>query len=604
MNNFIELYNEVMRNPTEKTRVGASLCQAGIAIVQSTDNLELKKDILTRLISLYPEDPSLYYYMGFALKVLSPEKAFYYYEKSFKINPYNIENMIDFCDILVQKGCYNEVLKLNTNGLFDHFLHDWRFMVLYYQCIKGESCLESIHYIEQVISHLTSYDCKTDKEKEVMVSANSHLASMYNSLSEQVLTMKYAEKSLKYAKLFKRPNKEWLTTMATYLFLLNFDYYDGDIIREQSIKANDYIESSHGFDFTGREPGKKIRLGYVSSDFTNHAVSNFIIPILKNHNREVFDVYLYVNQSQIHEQLLELELPYVNISNMKDQAVAELIYDEKIDILIDLNGYTNNNRIGVFAMNPAPIQITYLGFPNTTGLSCFQYRITDRVTDPIDSKQYYSEKLIRLPKCFLLYESFKQSKPSIPRVTKDIVILGSLNKEGKTNSHVLAAWKTILKECPNTRLLIKLDSVKDSPARLEFYMKHLSVGKDRLILIGKLDDEGYVKLFKMVDVVLDTFPYSGTTTTCNSLYNSLPVVTMARPDCHAHNVSASLLTNTGLSELITGSMEEYVGLVKSLVMNPAKIDEYKGVISGRFLESMNPARFMLDYEDALLGVKG
>lgn len=601
MNDFIQLYNTALRSPSSAAQVSSPLCQLGVNIVQNTDNLPQKEDILSKLIQLYPKDPSLYYYMGFALKEDFPDKALYFHDMSYKINPNNLENMIDLCDLLIKKKCELDVLNINKNGLFDNFLHDWRFMVLYYQCIKEVSTVESIHYIKKVILHLTNSGCKTDKEKEVMVSAHSHLANMYNSLSEHELSIQAGEKSLKFAKIFKSDAKTNLAMLTTYLFLLNFVETDNDKLREHSDKMNELFKPSnfYSFDRPKSTTTSKIKIGYISSDFIGHAVSNFIVPILKNHDRDVFDIHIFPNQGRLNEDIFDLELPYTNIFDMKDKEVADLIYKMKIDILIDLNGHTSGNRLGIFTLNPAPIQITYLGYPNTTGLTCFQYRITDGVADPCNTSQYYSEELVRLPKCFLLYKSARQEKPNIPRKTKEVVILGSLNKEGKTNSHVLSVWKTILHDCPNTRLLIKLDSAKDVKERTEFYLKHLSVGKERLIIIGKLDDVGYHKLFTMVDIVLDTFPYSGTTTTCNSLFNSLPVVTMTKPDCHAHNVSASILTNMGLSDLITTSEAEYIDMVKGLAASPERVDEYKRTTHRKFVESMNPALFMADYEGIL-----
>lgn len=604
MNDFIQLYNTAIRSSSSAAQVSVQLCQLGVNIVQNTDNLPLKEDILTNLIKLYPKDPSLYYYMGFALKEDFPDKALYFHDMSYKINPNNLENMIDLCDLLIKKKCEMDVLDINKNGLFEQFLHDWRFMVLYYQCVKEVSTVESIQYIKKVISHLTNVGCKTDKEKEVMVSAHSHLATMYNSLSEHELSIQAAEKSLKFAKIFKSDAKTSLAMLTTYLFLLNFVETDNDKLREHSEKTNDLISSSNLYSFDRPKLGKssKIKAGYISSDFIGHAVSNFIIPILKNHDRELFDIHIFPNQVRLHEDIFDLELPYTNIADMKDKEVADLIYKMGIDILIDLNGHTSGNRLGIFALNPAPIQVTYLGYPNTTGLTCFHYRITDSIADYCDTTQYYSEELVRLPKCFLLYKSVRQEKPNIPRKTKDVVILGSLNKEGKTSGNVLSAWKTILHDCPNTRLLIKLDSAKDVKERTEFYLKHLSVGKERLLIIGKLDDVGYHKLFTMVDIVLDTFPYSGTTTTCNSLFNSLPVVTMTKPNCHAHNVSASILNNMGLTELITSSETEYIDLVKELAASPERVDEYKRTTHRKFVESMNPGAFMEDYESLLKNI--
>jgi predicted O-linked N-acetylglucosamine transferase (SPINDLY family) len=207
-----------------------------------------------------------------------------------------------------------------------------------------------------------------------------------------------------------------------------------------------------------------------------------------------------------------------------------------------------------------------------------------------------------MPKCFLLYESVNQDAPLVPRKTKDTIILGALNNEKKNSKRVLETWRKILLECPNTKLLIKLEAYDDIDERRLYYMNILDVAKYRLMLFTKMTNEGYNRLFNMVDVLLDTFPYSGTTTTCNALYNSLPVVTLYDTDCHAHNVSSSILKNAGLGELITYSVDQYVNLVKTLVRNIERIDEYKRTIGTKFLVSMTPSEFMESYEQLLIDV--
>jgi hypothetical protein len=219
--------------------------------------------------------------------------------------------------------------------------------------------------------------------------------------------------------------------------------------------------------------------------------------------------------------------------------------------------------------------------------------------DNPESLQKYSENLIKIPKCFLLYQSINQDKPIIPRKTKETIILGSLNNEIKNSKDLLETWKKILEICPNTKLVIKLMSYDDLIERQKYYMSKLNVTKDRLLLITQLDNVGYNKLFSMVDIVLDTFPYSGTTTTCNSLYNSIPVVTLYNKDYHAHNVSSSILKNAGLDELIAYNNSDYISLVKKLVANPSKIDEYKETIGKKFVDSMNTIEFMQSYENIL-----
>jgi predicted O-linked N-acetylglucosamine transferase (SPINDLY family) len=232
-------------------------------------------------------------------------------------------------------------------------------------------------------------------------------------------------------------------------------------------------------------------------------------------------------------------------------------------------------------------------------LKSIHYRITDKIADNIDSLQKYSETLIKMPKCFLIYDSINQEHPVVPRKTKDTIILGSLNNEKKNSKELLETWKKILEICPNTKLLIKLIAYDDLIERQSYYMKKLNVSKDRLIMITKVDNDGYNKLFSMVDLVLDTFPYSGTTTTCNALYNSIPVVTLYHKDYHAHNVSSSLLINAGLDELVCDDTNQYINLVKYLTINPVKIDEYKKTVGEKFKKSMNVHEFMVSYENIL-----
>lgn len=606
MNEFNQLHDTCSRSLSNAVKYGYQLCVAGVNIVKSTDDVTLKQHIFSKLnninITLYPDNARLNFYLGNTMKEAFPDAAYYFSKKSYELEPNNLENLIDLCDYYIQRKQNALVLELDKNGLFKRYLSDWRFAAIYYQCIKEESHSASIQYNKQVIAHLTNVGCTNEKEKEILIAAYTHLSNTYCTLCEHDLAVQACEKAIKLVKILKPDNNLLiLTTITTYLSLSGYYYLESDKVRQQATLANNYIESSKDYSFRGRtrSSSQKIKIGYVSSDFTNHTVVNFITAILKNHNRDKFDVFLFPNQETISDDIFDYEAPYKNIVGMTDKEAADLVYSMKIDILIDLNGHTVGNRLGIFGLHPAPIQMTYIGYPNTTGLKCFQYRITDGVADPADTIQFFSENLLRLPKCFLLFDNCRQKKPTTPRKTTDKIILGSLNKEDKTNKYVMDTWKTILKECPNTVLLIKLNLVKDPTERIEFYKKQLDVGKERLLVLNHLDDDGYNKLFTMVDIVLDTFPYNGTTTTCLSLYNSVPVVTLSKPNSHVHNVSSSILTNAGLTELITRTETEYIELVKDLVANPDRIDEYKRTVSDKFIESMKVEPFMEDYEAAL-----
>ena len=422
---------------------------------------------------------------------------------------------------------------------------------------------------------------------------------MLSKMGDHEMSAFYTEKAFEFSNHYNLSVKIKFGNFQNLLLLDNYKYHDLSEHYNKASMINILYPNTLKYHFNRSNNIKKIRVGYVSSDFINHAVSNFILPILKNHDKELFEIYIFYNQKMPLNDLIDSKINCYHIFDLSDEEVAHFINNHEIDILFELNGYTEKSRMGIFSLNPAPIQISYLGYPNTSGLHGIQYRITDNIVDNPESLQKYSENLIKIPKCFLLYKSINQDKPIIPRKTKETIILGSLNNEIKNSKELLETWKKILEICPNTKLLIKLMSYDDLIERQKYYMSKLNVTKDRLLLITKLDNVGYNKLFSMVDIVLDTFPYSGTTTTCNSLYNSIPVVTLYNKDYHAHNVSSSILKNAGLDELIAYNNSDYISLVKKLVANPSKIDEYKETIGKKFVESMNTIEFMQSYENIL-----
>jgi predicted O-linked N-acetylglucosamine transferase (SPINDLY family) len=208
-----------------------------------------------------------------------------------------------------------------------------------------------------------------------------------------------------------------------------------------------------------------------------------------------------------------------------------------------------------------------------------------------------------MPRFHLLYQPIIKTIIEIEKkADPNRILLGSLNKEGKTNKLVLNTWKTILKRCPTTMMLIRLDLLEDIPDRIEFYVKNLDCEKSRLIFVSNVDDEEYFGLFKKIDILLDTFPYSGTTTSCNALFHSTPIVTMYKKGIHAHNMTSSLLINMGFPELVTYSTEEYIEKTVELINTPDKIDEYRTTIKDIFLGLMEPEKFIQEYESLLLGI--
>ena len=600
MNEFIDKYEKLKKSSYLINTIGKDFINQGMKLYFDTNDLNVKENVLTKLIEICPNEPAFYYYMGYSFKDINQYKALPYFEKSYELNPNNIENMIDYCNLLYINCETKKIIDMEKINPFGDFLKDIRFLTIivnskykehYYKDLLGQ--------LLYIIEEKSKYPAITQHDKEWIFSNYLNIGQIYSTLGNSDKSQLYTEKAFDLSKKYDLDITFKMNGLSNLIALANYDYVDNDIYYNKALHINDILPNKKLYTFHSRN-NDKIRIGYVSSDFSNHAVSNFISPIIKNHDSRKFEVYLFYNKPIILDEYNKNSLVTCHcIYKQSTRESADLINSCKIDILFDLNGHTENNRLDIFSMNPVPIQISYLGYPNTTGLSSIQYRIVDNISDNPNSLQRYSENLIRMPKCFLLYDSINQTSPIIPRKTKDVIVLGSLNNEKKNSLKLLETWKTILEFCPNTLLLIKLEAHDDLIERQKYYTSKLNVGKDRLLLMTKLTRDGYNKLFSMVDIVLDTFPYSGTTTTCNSLYNSIPVVTLYNKDYHCHNVSSSILKNAGLDELIANTRDEYVCLVKNLVENPSRIDEYKKNIREKFTNSMNVGEFMESYESIL-----
>jgi predicted O-linked N-acetylglucosamine transferase (SPINDLY family) len=604
MEEFLVLYKKIKENLRFINVLGSQFVNKGIEIYNNkTIDISIKESVLSKLIEIYPNEPAFQYYMGYCFKDLDPSKAVIFFEKSYQLNPHNIENLIEYCNTLHNLGNSKKVIQLDKTIPFGDYLKDYRLLNVFVNCKYKENYYKDLlNELLHIIKVKSTLPLVTIIDKECITASYMNVGHISSNLGDHEACILYTEKAFELANHYNLTSKTKSECFQNYISLENYKYHDHVNHYNKTLMINNLYPNTKNCSFnisSSKNNHKKIRIGYVSSDFLNHAVSNFILPILKNHNNELFEIYIFNNQNTPFHCSAFSKINCYQIFELSDEEAANFINSYEIDILFELNGYTENSRLGIFSLNPAPIQISYLGYPNTTGLQGIQYRITDDIADNPDSVQKYSEKLIKMPKCFLLYESINQKIPIIPRKTKDIIILGSLNNEKKNSRELLETWRTILNACPNTKLLIKLLAYDDFIERQKYYMNKLNVGKDRLILITKVDESGYNKLFSMVDIVLDTFPYSGTTTTCNSLYNSIPVVTLYHKDYHVHNVSSSLLKNAELDELVSYTNDDYISLVKNLVSNPSQIDEYKQTIHKKFTESMNSFEFMQSYEDIL-----
>ena len=314
-----------------------------------------------------------------------------------------------------------------------------------------------------------------------------------------------------------------------------------------------------------RHPADRIHVGYLSPDFRLHSVAYYIEPVLKSHDPGRFRITCYSDVSCPDEVTLRfksLGWDWRDVSAFTDDRLFDQIQTDKVDLLVDLAGHTAHNRLPLFARKPAPVQITWIGYPDTTGLAAMDYRITDPVADPPGvSDQRHAEKLIRLPGSFLCYQPSEDAPEvsDLPGLRSGSITYGSFNNRSKITETVVRTWAAILQEVPSSRLILKAKAMDDPEICRRLADRFMACGVDpqRVELHGFLPQKEHFALYHRVDMALDTFPYNGTTTTCEALWMGVPVMVM-QGDHHVSRVGASLLTHIGLDPFIAGSRDDYI----------------------------------------------
>jgi predicted O-linked N-acetylglucosamine transferase (SPINDLY family) len=325
----------------------------------------------------------------------------------------------------------------------------------------------------------------------------------------------------------------------------------------------------------GRSDGSRVRLAFLSPDLRTHSVAYFLEPILRYLNRAQFEVILYHDHFQVDamsERLRGLADLWRNFVGQAHASVEATIRSDAPDILVDLAGHTGSNRLPVFARRVAPVQISYLGYPNTTGLREMDYRLTDAITDPDEEDQrFHTEKLIRFAPCAWAYLPPENAPAPVKPVTAEVTF-GSFNNFAKASDDTLRLWGRVLAGVPDSRLLLKAHCLDDPELGeiVEGKLKLLGIDRSRIELLDRTPNlQSHLALYNRVDIALDTFPYHGTTTTCEALWMGMPVVTLVG-DRHASRVSASLLTAAGHPDWIAHSEDEYARIAIELANDPTR----------------------------------
>jgi len=340
-----------------------------------------------------------------------------------------------------------------------------------------------------------------------------------------------------------------------------------------------------------RSPARRLRIGYVSPDFRSHSVAFFFEPLLAAHDPAEVEIFCYPvleNPDEVSRRIQAKASHWHSIEELSDAQAVDLIRSHQIDVLVDLAGHTSQ-RLALFAHRPAPCQTSYLGYPSTTGLSAMAYRLTDEYTDPPGADAAYTETLIRLDSGFLCYQP-PMDAPDVAaapaRLGKGITF-GCFANRFKMSEQVMELWARILGDSPGSRLLLKFRAAADKPSHREVlaFFRNRGIDPSRIVVIPLAPARSaHLDLYRNVDIALDTFPYSGVTTTMEALWMGVPVLTLAG-SAHVSRTTGGILHRLGLTQWVTESPEQYVARAAQFAKHPETFTSLRGQLRGMFRES-------------------
>lgn len=353
-----------------------------------------------------------------------------------------------------------------------------------------------------------------------------------------------------------------------------------------------------------RDPERRLRIGYVGADFRDHCQSLFTIPLFAQHDRQQVEVFCYANVARpdaFTERIRDLVDCWRDIVGLNDDQVARQIRADRIDILVDLTMHMSNGRPLLMARKPAPIQVAYLAYPGTTGLSAIDYRLTDPYLDPPgQTDRDYVEQLVRLPDTFWCYDPLTEAPApnAVPLISNGRVTFGCLNNFCKVTDQTLVLWSNVLQAVEGSRLLL-LAPAGEARRRVLERFRETNVDPCRIEFAGHRPRAKYLELYHQIDVCLDTLPYNGHTTSLDSLWMGVPVVTRVGRTV-VGRAGYSQLTNLGLTELVAWSDDEFVSIAAGLAGDRARLTQLRATLRSRMEASplMDAPRFARNIEAA------
>lgn len=536
-------------------------------VLKEQGQFEEAKQLLSHAVLLDPQNVDGFYMLGAIAKLQGdPNATIGYFNKALAIKPDFEWVYWDFCDYLVTSDQSEMAKKIIQQGM-EKFPAKPNFH--YY--------LGNLHFKEG------NNDAAVASFKAALAQRPAYpeaLSNLGNALQAQG-NLDQAIESFRAALALK---PDYLEAFGNLLLALQYHqgYTPAQIFAEHLQFGRQYESSlkPHWPQHANlRDENKRLKVAYVSGDFRNHSLAFFIEPVLDTHDKSQFEIFCYYNckvHDHVTERLRAKVEHWLPCAGMTDAQLAERIKADGIDILVDLSGHTGFNRLLTFARKPAPLQMTWLGYQATTGLTAMDYRITDASMDPPGkTEQFHTETLLRIPSS-AQFQRAADSPPvnPLPALSSSQFTLACLNNLAKVNQDVIRVWSRILTALPHAKLMLGNANGAETRQRLLAMFAQEHIGEERLILLQKVSLLEYLKLHHQIDLALDTFPYNGGTSTLHSLSMGVPIIALAG-DTPVARAGVSILAGAGLSEFAANGEDEYVAKAIEASRDLPKLDQIR-----------------------------
>jgi protein O-GlcNAc transferase len=557
-----------------------------------SNRLDEARELMERVIQLNPDFAEAYVNLGIALKNMGQlDEAIDSYRQAVRLKPDLADAHNNLGNALKDKGQLDEAIA--------SFRHATRLKPGYAEAHNnlGNALMDIMQFDEAIAAYREAIRLKPDY-------ANAH-----DNLGNALKGMGQLDEAIALFRRAIQIKPDFSKAHSNLIYTLHFHSgYDAKMILEEHQRWNhQHAEPLKKFiqpRTNDPDLDRPLRVGYVSPDFHQHPIGRFILPLLAEHDPDRFAVFCYADarrSDRLTEILRSHATQWQNTQGLSDEQTAQLIREDKIDVLVDLSMHMGRNRMLLFARKPAPVQVTYLAYCSTTGLETMDYRLTDPHLDPPGmNDDFYSEKSIRLPETYWCYPLDEQG-PEVslpPALSNSEVTFGCLNNFCKVSPEALDAWIQLLRATPKSKLILHAHEGSHR-RRVRDLLEHRGIDPKRLKFEGWAPLHKYFMLYQQIDIGLDPFPYDGGTTTCNALWMGVPVVTLNGRTAVGRG-GVSILTNIGLPELIAQTPKQYVEIAAGLAGDLPRLAELRQTLRSRMQASplMDAPRFARNIEAA------